>query len=355
MKGRSTRTMAVLAAALLFYGCEKDQEEVEPVALNTSEHNMGEDCDIIDFESGATGAYINSINSTGGFGPISIFNKARNSGGTLESMNRAVLYDSDGPTFTGDDDDLEVNWGNVLIIQEIGTSPADGPNDNRWGGTMRLEFPEPVTVKSLGAVDIDLNENESYVYLYSSTGQLLDVEHLLPLGDASTQTVTFNGSEGIDNVKYIKVVLAGDDGYVGSGAIDDIVFCVPDEGEYGCTRTQGYWKTHSGVGKNKGGKYDAAWDDYLNATLGNLGKYPDILWMAPKGGDARIILAHQYIAAVLNVEAGASTPDEVDEALEGARKYFNGTMSASRAQLLEWAELLDDYNNGLIGPGSCDD
>ncbi len=129
----------------------------------------------------------------------------------------------------------------------------------------------------------------------------------------------------------------------------------------GCTLTQGYWKTHSREGP---APYDAAWqnlgpleEDTLFFTLGQT--WYAVFWTAPRG-NAYYILAHQYMAAKLNVLDGASAPPEVLSALSGAEALFNSLpagstalTSAQRSQALAWASLLDSYNNGLVGPGHC--
>ena len=79
----------------------------------------------------------------------------------------------------------------------------------------------------------------------------------------------------------------------------------------------------------------------------------------PPKGNAYYILAHQYIAAVLNGASGAGAPANVQAAINGAAAYFgaNGPSPAPsgalRTQLINWSDLLDDYNNGLVGPGHC--
>ena len=82
----------------------------------------------------------------------------------------------------------------------------------------------------------------------------------------------------------------------------------------------------------------------------------------PKNGNAYLQLAHQFIAASLNVNGGASGEASVDAALAGAAAYFAGApagipnpVDATRSQLLAWATTLDNYNNGIIGPGHCPD
>jgi hypothetical protein len=70
-----------------------------------------------------------------------------------------------------------------------------------------------------------------------------------------------------------------------------------------------------------------------------------------------LILAHQWIAARLNVAGGAASPAEVAAAMTQAQALFAdcSISAAERARALELAELLDQYNNGLVGPGHCGD
>ena len=81
-------------------------------------------------------------------------------------------------------------------------------------------------------------------------------------------------------------------------------------------------------------------------------------WTSPKG-DGYVILAHQYMAAVLNQLNGADT-SEVDDALARAAEILeNGEPGSLRGpagrEAKELAGLLDDFNNGLVGPGHCSD
>lgn len=124
----------------------------------------------------------------------------------------------------------------------------------------------------------------------------------------------------------------------------------------GCTLTQGYWKTHSQYGP---APYDDTWAQIGENTLFfNSGKtYYQVLWTAPSG-NAYYVLAHQYIAAELNVLNGASTTKAVDDAMTAAKTLFSSTTPttmtrAQRNTALTLATTLDQYNNGLIGPGHC--
>jgi len=125
-----------------------------------------------------------------------------------------------------------------------------------------------------------------------------------------------------------------------------------------CTVTQGYWKTHSKYGP---APYDSDWGYVGEDTLFFLSdqSYYEVLWTAPKKGNAYYILAHQYIAAELNGADMTDVQDAYDEATElfgihtpSAIGNLKGNDSL-RQQFISLAEILDDYNNGLIGPGHC--
>jgi hypothetical protein len=127
----------------------------------------------------------------------------------------------------------------------------------------------------------------------------------------------------------------------------------------GCTLTPGYWKTHSEFGP---APYDDNWAQLPNGastTFYLSGKtYYQVLWTAPQG-KAYYILAHAFIAAYLNVLNGSTTTPEVDAAMAWAVSFFStytpsSTLSkAVRNQAIAYATTLDNYNNGLIGPGHC--
>jgi hypothetical protein len=118
----------------------------------------------------------------------------------------------------------------------------------------------------------------------------------------------------------------------------------------GCSRTLGYWKTHSELWDAAGDVNTAAF--IAGASFFASGRtYLEILNTPPRG-DAYYILAHQYIAALLNGGAGAAATAEVNAAVAGAQAFFGGT-SELRATLIGWAEQLAAYNEGLTGPGHC--
>lgn len=142
--------------------------------------------------------------------------------------------------------------------------------------------------------------------------------------------------------------------------------------DQGCTLTQGYWKTHSNRGPAPA---DSTWNllpaaqdtaaflPYVDAK-GDPGTWYSIFW-TPPAGNVYYQLAHQYMAAQLNILNGASAPASVTAALTGANGFFAAytpaeagaldKQSAARAQALAWAGTLGSYNEGAIGPGHCDE
>ncbi len=123
----------------------------------------------------------------------------------------------------------------------------------------------------------------------------------------------------------------------------------PDEG---CTLTQGYWKNHN--------KYATTPSQQIPWPISEDTLMCGESWLeileTPPAGDKWYILAHQYIAARLNIAKGASTPAAVIAALSAAEALLPGCSidPADEATAIAAAETLDDYNNGLIGPGHCD-
>jgi hypothetical protein len=117
----------------------------------------------------------------------------------------------------------------------------------------------------------------------------------------------------------------------------------------GCTFTQGYYK-------NKGSRLLPSGNFFLSGQT-----WLAVLETEPRKGNAYYILAHQYIAAVMNAKS-ASVTAGVTAAINGATTYFgkatpndwSANGSYTKDQLTGWAGLLDSYNSGNVGPGHCD-
>lgn len=118
-----------------------------------------------------------------------------------------------------------------------------------------------------------------------------------------------------------------------------------------CTLTQGYWKNHD--------EWPVA-SLKLGATTYTKAELIAIL-KTPVKGNGLIQLAHQLIAAKLNVAAGASDVD-VKAAIQAADALIGslvcppkgeGELATSATASL--TGKLDAFNEGKVGPGHCGD
>lgn len=137
----------------------------------------------------------------------------------------------------------------------------------------------------------------------------------------------------------------------------------------GCTKGKGYWKNHAGLGP----QLDEL-SDLLPVSLGAAGGDKslhvddvriavDVLAMktfgCPKNGITKLY-AH-LLATKLNIAAGAdgekvdATIDVVDAFLAD-RSWIDWKEldRAAKQAVCEWKDVLESYNNGEIGPGSCE-
>jgi uncharacterized repeat protein (TIGR01451 family) len=138
----------------------------------------------------------------------------------------------------------------------------------------------------------------------------------------------------------------------------------------GCTLTQGFWKTHSTYGPAPS---DAGWNNLPDQDGDATAEGPDEtffasgktwiqLWgvapgkagtLSPARTGGYVALAHQYMAAVLNVANGATPTAAVTQAIADAAAYFSGAATTNPPSSL--ATTLTQFNEGTIGPGHCDD
>lgn len=125
-----------------------------------------------------------------------------------------------------------------------------------------------------------------------------------------------------------------------------------------CTYTQGYWKTHGPVptGNNLN-----EWP-VTSLTLGTVA-YTDLqlqsIFDTPAAGNGLIVLAHQLIAAKLNVANGADGTDvaasiaAADALIGGLVVPPVGSGSLAPSATSELVTALTNYNEGATGPGHC--
>jgi hypothetical protein len=189
-------------------------------------------------------------------------------------------------------------------------------------------------------------------YVFSPIDQGIDDAVDSDVDPATGRTVCFELSEGVEALSWC----AG------------LIFRVDDDP--GCTYSKGYWKNHAGFGPQ---------EDKISSLLP--------IWLGDAGGSNSLlvgsasiaveVLSHkicdkssngftklyaQLLAAKLNIANGASDSDiaEIIALADG----FLASHSCSdwrsldkdeRKTVLDWMGTLDDYNNGRIGPGNCDD
>ncbi len=128
--------------------------------------------------------------------------------------------------------------------------------------------------------------------------------------------------------------------------------------EGGCTYTQGYWKTH---GPSPTGNNTNVWA-VTSLYLGTV-SYTDTqlqsIFDTPAGGNGLIALAHQLIAAKLNIASGSdgtaiqSSIDAADALIGGLVIPPVGTDYLDPSVTSSLVAALTAYNEGTTGPGHC--
>jgi hypothetical protein len=264
-------------------------------------------------------------------------------GNTLTCTYSAALADDATRTNTGTATLQNYAYDKDGVATENGTTDYSGIATVDFAGATITEVDECVDVTdthvgSLGTVCAEALPASFYYSIW--VGPYSDPD------DCGEQTV--------DNTASF---VTNDRGYTGSDSwtVNVLVPC-----DYGCTLTLGYWKTHSEYGP---APYDDTW-----ALLTNGADEPffisgqtwfEVLW-TPPAGNVYYILAPQYIAAALNFLNGADPSaaqtafDEAEGLLQNNTPEETGSLKGQAKK--EWTDLatiLDDYNNGIIGPGHC--
>jgi cysteine-rich repeat protein len=120
-----------------------------------------------------------------------------------------------------------------------------------------------------------------------------------------------------------------------------------------CTRTQGYWKNHPDAWPVASVKLGTR--TYTNVEL-------LAIFHTPVKGNGLVQLAHQLIAAKLNIAAGASVDADINASIAAADALIGslvcppigeGKLATNAASDLTGD--LDAFNSGKVGPGHCGD
>jgi hypothetical protein len=249
-------------------------------------------------------------------------------------------------TYTQDLPDASARTNKVVVIS--GTSGVEGDS-----ASVNFDFLNAVITKLDTSVTVtDDCQDPVVVHLHQSP---FYEEYTCPVGPFT---------EECGDTSYINRVSFETADLELTGSDSCVVLVTVTGCDDACTLTPGYWKTHSQLGP---APYDDTWKE-----LGPLEEqtpfflsgqtYYQVLWTAP-AGNAYYILAHAYIAAELNKLNNASMPQDVQDAFDYATNLFSNytpaqigaLKGAAKNVVTSNAKILDDYNNGLTGPGHCSD
>jgi hypothetical protein len=208
---------------------------------------------------------------------------------------------------------------------------------------------QDVDLKGITTIPGLTEETEAYRFTYDFTGAPLDVSGTIR--NSAQVTITNHSGKQVNgpNPKFT---------WTGGEPPD----C--EQTPCGCTYGQGYWGSKPGVVWPENGPQKT--DVFFNSGL----TYQEIMDESDAGGNAYINLAHQYIAAVLNVANGACEPESVATYIALAAGYFSSWASGSYfcatggppgtvtcGLQVTWAGVLEDYNEGtgdyVDNPGHC--
>jgi hypothetical protein len=269
-------------------------------------------------------------------------------GGSLECDYSADLPDDADRTNTATATLQNYDYDSEGVGTESGTTDFTGNADVSFDGVIPDETDECIDVSdtNVGFLGTVCADQVPFTFQYSLWfGANPDADVVLECGD--------NTHPNVASFVTNDTATTGDDDWTVNATV---------ECDVGCTLTQGYWKTHSERGP---APFDDTWallSEGADTPFYTSGQtWYEVFWTTPKGGNAYYILAHQYEAAVLNQLNGASSTPEVDAALVWADTFFSThdpdtqLSKAERQEAISYAGILGSYNEGITGPGHCDE
>ncbi len=244
--------------------------------------------------------------------------------------------------------DLTIDFGYTTGRGQIGDFVWNDLNGN---GIQDIGEPglSGVVVTLGGAKSATTTTNANGAYLFSGLSAGSYTVTVGTVAGFNPTTANAGGDPSKDsNTNPSNVTLAANNST--NFTIDFGFVAIPKTGP-SCTLTQGYWKNHQEEWDKQGERI--VWN---GQTFFKSGKtFAQIMAMNPSGGNSYIQLAHQYIAAKLNVNGGSDPV--IDASLAQAETLFNslaqGTTFIKNATWTSLASKIDDYNNGVTGPGHC--
>lgn len=208
----------------------------------------------IDFDQGlrrgfdGRGQIVSTLSPGHGIGPatygtieVSVLGQRRHSGtaNPRRAANHAMIYDSTCECgCSGGDPDLGTSTerpplGNILIVSE--DDDSTDPNDASEGGLLSFVFSKPVTIEGLTVKDLE-EGGELRFYRHPNSKVSFREQKLSPTGDRDWRRI--GGDHGtpapranyqklrpVPGVRRLEVEING------SGAVDNILFALPESGD----------------------------------------------------------------------------------------------------------------------------
>jgi hypothetical protein len=230
---------------------------------------------------------------------------------------------------------FEVCYMPEALFNAAGGWPASG-----WlPGESWVDYTGMGSLNTWGSAQVDFR---------LSAGQSVDVE----VGDTADETgVSGTTSDELtDATSYVICVFARASGTSTRSAYSVTVPAATSQQGSDCTYTIGYWKNHT-----------SAWP-VSSLTLGSVSYSASQLLAIlnqPVAGNGLVSLAHQLIGAKLNIANGAN-PTGIASSISAADALIGGLVvppvgagSLAPSSTSALTQSLDDFNNGLVGPGHC--
>ena len=250
------------------------------------------------------------------------------------------------PGGTGPDVEIKMNADFVMF--------QDGPQSGTYtlhAGECLILWRNGEVKNGVSSTDV-ITVSETPVPGYATASQVTTIIRDQPNpGPNSTFTTTVAPSTSASTVTS----------YIGGARIPGamVVFTNTAIPQPSCTLTQGYWKNH-----------ESAWPapysptaQWLSAThrVNNV-TWDGLMSMSVAGGNSYMQLAHQWIAATLNLSGATSSNAAVAAAMSQGGAWLlvntpastNSVPNMKNAQANAWASTLDDFNNGKLGIAHCE-
>ena len=297
--------------------------------------------------------------------------------GSLVSFNSTGTGDPDGDVLTyswnfGDGSPSATGSNPTHTYKDNGVVPVTLTVDDGHGHaatvntTATITNVAPVPTLTTSTANVSCNQLGSVIGVFSDAGVLdmvwsYDIDwgdgSAHSLGTTMTQSGTIPATHAYaaNGVYTVMLRVIDKDGGVGTSTTSITMNCIKAPS---CTLTQGYWKNH-----------ESAWPapysptaQWLNATHKVNGvTWEDLMGMSVAGGNSYMQLAHQWIAASLNLAGATSSNAAVASAMSQGGAWLlantpaitNAVPNMKNAQATAWASTLDDFNNGKLGTPHC--